>query len=161
MTHAQWWHEFLSIRAKEKKEADERMQLVNEVYKASARTFRETLVFLLGTNIGAGKRKSEDDPQPFIPLVTYVARPEVMKELLERETEETQATDILEDSGIESVVDVIESLDMGDLEPLLFSGKNSDDPEERRRDPEYQQMLRDMGISLYDSSLGETSEDAK
>lgn len=160
MSYAQWWHEFVSLREKEKKESEAQHKLVEDVYRAAAKTFRDTLIYILGTNIGAGKPKEDGDPTPYIPLVTYIAKPELMEELLNREREEKHAASELENKELDKLNDMFAEMNFGDLEPL-FSGKNSDDPEERMKDPEYQQMLREMGLELYDSSKGETPEDAR
>ena len=148
MSHMQWLIEAKALHKKEIKERDERIKLTKEVYEAASMSFRDILVHILGLNIGAGKQV-EGKPVPFIPFMPLVAKPEVVEELMKRESEEIEISNALEDRGLSEVNDALMDLDMGDLEPI-FSGKNSDDPIERWMSEDNQRALKEMGIEVKD-----------
>lgn len=148
MNHAQWLFEAFALRKKDELEAKQRSQLAQAVYRESVRAFRETLIHLLGLNIGAGKPNDEADTTPFIPFLLTFGRHDVVEELMARDAEERLTENALDNEGIDELNMGLSKLEMGDLEPLLFSGANSDDPFERWRSPEHQRLLRDIGIDV-------------
>lgn len=160
MSHAQWLAQAKIYQIQEQRERESQSKLIEEVFSASIKAFRETLIRILGTNIGAGKPKNPDDPTPFYPMSMIVGRPEVLEELIQREQEELRVTAAVEDPELDKFNDELMNIDFGDIEPLLNSGINSDDPLERWKSDEWQQMLRDMGIEVVGGNdVGVESDD--
>lgn len=156
MTYAQWLIEAAALQKREDGEREERQNMALEIYKAAARTFRETLIHVLGANIGAGKAE-EGEPTPYIPLMTTLARGEVVEELLKRESDEKQASEVLDDENMDQFAEELMNIDMGDLEPV-FKGKNSDDPFERWASKDNVELMKQMGVELHEGGLNRNEE---
>lgn len=152
MNHAQWLYEATILRQKEERDLDR----VREVFKAGANAFREGLVHLLGLNIGAGNpeilENGEKGSSPFVPLIAFCGRPEVVDEMLKKHAEH-QATNgegggpSANNDALGVLNDSLMDLDIGDLEPL-FTGINSEDPSERWASEEHQSLLKSLGIDV-------------
>lgn len=157
MSRMQWLIEAVALRKREDEEKKRQSDVVTEVYKAASKTFRETLIHILGVNIGAGKAK-EGEPTPYIPLVATMGRGEVIEELLKRESDEKHLTESLDDSNLDKFNEDLMGLDLGDLEPV-FSGSNSDDAFERWKAPDNVELMRAMGVELHEGELDMTEKD--
>jgi len=145
MNYVQWVWEFESLKRRELQDHKNKMELVESVFMAASKTFRETLISLLGLNIGTGGK-----PETFVPLVYSSGRAETVSELMKLD-EAGLSTDIaVQNEQFDTLNDRLRGMDFGDLEPV-FSGALSPDPHERWNSPENQQMLRDLGIELFDS----------
>lgn len=171
LTHSQWLFMAEAFSRREKQEAERQGRLVSAVFKAANRSFRDTLIYLLGLHIGAGKPKKveakeggesedeEDELTPYIPLVGLLAKPELIEELLRREKEEETAAEVLDDENLGELHDQLMNLEAGDLEPI-FSGKNSSDPFEQWYSQDNQEMLRAIGVDIVSDDEG-TKEKSK
>lgn len=157
MSYLQWHVEALAIRRKERDEREERNKLVTDVYKAAYNGLREMAIRILGLHIGAGKAK-EGEPTPFRSLLPFIAREGMMEELMAAEADEKTQADALNNPDLDALADSLMDFDVGDLEPL-FTGANSDDPDERWNSPEHQAMLRSLGIEIVDGEWDPTAND--
>lgn len=156
MSHIQWVFEGLALRKKEREERKERMQLVSSVFNESIKAFREIVISLLGLNVGAGTR-DEGELSPYIPLINYVAKPELLKAMLDSDAKAEASKSALKDESLDELnKNFMEDFDAGDLEPI-FSGILSEDPFERWSSPEHQQDLMNAGVEVLED--GEELED--
>jgi hypothetical protein len=186
MTHGQWLFEAQALRKKEEDALKGRDELVSAVFKASHRAFRETLIALLGLFIGAKRKRRpvEDDATtdldedvsddasdveevaaeeeevrtPFLPLVYYLARPDMLNDMLAEDAEDRAAEEAAEDKNLDLLNEQLMSLEEGDLEPLL-TGQLSNDPYERWASPQMQQMLKELGVEVTDKPISELFKD--
>lgn len=157
MNHVQWVFMAKAFKRKEEQEQERLSHTVAEIFKVSQRSLREMLIHLLGLNIGAG-RPEPGEPTPYIPLTALITRPEVMEELLKRESDEKHEEEALDSSSLTDVNEGLMNLDLGDLEPV-FSGQNSDDPFERWMSEPNMGLMKAIGVELYEGDLDLTKED--
>lgn len=145
MSHLDWLFMYESYRKREEEARKERSDIINEVYRASTKAFRDTLIYVTGANYGAGRAKTPDGPTPFIPLLFTFADPEVVEELTKRESEDTVEENVMTNPAIDELNEALMELDDADLEPI-FTGANSDDPFERWASKDTQAALRMLGV---------------
>ena len=153
----QWVFMAEAFKKREQEEQERQTKLVTDVYKAATRTFREVLVHIIGSHIGAGE-KVEGEMTPFLPLLPLIANSEVMEELYKRESEGKKEVEVLENEGIDDLNEGLMNLDMGDLEPV-FRGENSEDPFERWFAEQNVDTMKAMGVELHDGTLDLTTLD--
>lgn len=152
MTMEQWYFEAYCIAQREKKMKEERATLVRDVYTASTRAFRNTLISVLGTYIGADRPSDMDEADlPSIPLITLICRPEVVEELLERHKEVGLIGNLLESESADLLNEDLMNSDL-DIDAML-SPHLSSDPLDRISSDEADQMLRELGIVLTDGDV--------
>ena len=124
------------------------------------KALRWQVISLLGLNIGAESYREKDATDiPHIPLVMYIAQPEVITEMMERDTNASRV-DPAQEESFEAMSKHFMEMDDAILEPL-FSGEDSKDPKERYL-ARHEELLRSMGINLTaDEKIGleDLSED--
>lgn len=174
MTHAQWVAMGDIFFREEKRQRDAQAGLITHVYSRFFKDLQDTLIYLLGLNLGAGSpgdkdeadtkgdvstgdggtsaetRPAETSPNaitPFNPLVVLLARPEMLKVLLGKEGRKENETK-LNDKETGKLVDALMDIDLGDLEPVVNTGYYSSDPIERWKSPEHQALLKALGVEV-------------
>lgn len=142
MTQAQWLAEAIFLRKQEK----DQLELTRQVFKEGVKALREVLVSVLGSNIGAGRKKNEDGTSQYLPFVLYVTKPEILDEMIKRDEAGVEA----ENKTLDDLNDFLMGMDDGDLEPLF------DDTEMLRREQAAidRASLEKLGVDLQEGDEG-------
>lgn len=117
MTHTQWLFEYYSLAAMEQ-----------ERFKDAHMLLQKTLVSVLGLNMlkpvgdnGTPKNFEEMTPEErdaFLPLVTWCARPDMLKPVIEQYDSAIAKASVTEDAAYEALCAKIDE-NVDDLEPIL------------------------------------------
>lgn len=146
MNLAQWIVEANAISQKEREAAKYSADMTNVLFKAGVKAFRDTLIQLLGTNIGAPKKKNSDDWTPATPLVMFIARPEVLDDALNREKDQEAANAAVGDVQYDAMNTMLMSMSDADMLPILDESAFLP----TIHSAEVRRMLSDIGVDLAD-----------
>lgn len=153
MTQAQWLFEARALQEKE----EQRAKLISDVMTASLKNLKDLLIVLFGLHIGAKKYSKEEEKDlglPYLPFNMFVARPEVMKEMIERDEEEAARIEAGSDSDLDALNEDLSQLDLGDLEPILEGGDFFD----QWTSDEHLHHLEEIGVDLHEGPLFDEDE---
>jgi hypothetical protein len=146
LTPTELMFEYVALRTKEREDRKFVFDLVQNVFTDGLKALRWHVISLLGLNIGAESLRDKDSTEiPHIPLVMYLAQPEVIKEMMERDKNASRVSPAQEEA-FETMSDYFMNADEAIFDPL-FTGEDSKDPKERYL-ARHQEMLRSMGINL-------------
>lgn len=142
MNKAQWLWEIESLREREKEEQD---RLIDGFKIA-----RKTIIQLFGLDLIRnfylkGEDDTNEEDQPFLPLIMATGREEIVNYLWKKIEDESRAMSAIEDESFDKLSEAIASgeADLGDMTPQIDEDQIKQAVEDQRR-----RQLESLGIKL-------------